>query len=116
MIPEVRRGQAADGGSMGADLTTGWIEYGACRRLALQATWAAGSTPLGTLYIQHSNEVGIEGTPTAVSVAGAELAISGNTGSGFIEITDTGASHWRAFYDRTSGDGELTLTYNMKQP
>lgn len=120
MIPEVKGGTLLQDEQMDGDITTGWVRYGAGRRVCIQASWHDGSTPVGNLIVQHTNEIGKlgldESTARSVDVAGATLAISGDEDAGIIEITDTGAQAFRCFYDRTSGDGQLDITYNIKEP
>lgn len=89
-------------------------------------SWS-GSTPVGTLSLQFSNDFSLyangtvknAGTWTTATfdVAGApvtSIAVSGNTGTAFLDVTRTGAYAMRAVYTRTSGTGTLQCKLTAK--
>lgn len=114
---DVKRGHLVEAGDMSADITSDGVVYGGGRRVSIQAVWSNGSTPVGNLIVQETNQAGLNGETEAtanwVDVAGATLAISGNAGSGIIQITDTASDRFRVFYDRTSGSGDLDIFYKV---
>lgn len=90
--------------------------------VSYEVSWA-GTSPVGTLALQVSNTfsvasaggTGAAGTWTSVplEVNGAEvstIAISGNTGNGFIDITMNAGYAMRLLYTKGSGTGSLTAT------
>lgn len=89
-------------------------------------SWS-GTSPVGTVSVQGSNDYALNpdgtvqnsGTWTALtlSVAGVPsttVAISGNTGSGIIDIVDTALYAIRLIYTFGSGTGSLTVFFNGK--
>lgn len=89
-------------GSMGADITSNYADVGWFAWLAIQIVWSAGSSPLGTVYVQGSND----GT-NFENITGLSFSLSGDSGSHMFEDPDAGYRYVRVFYDRTSGDGTL---------
>ncbi len=82
--------------------------------IAMQFIWSAGSTPIGTIAIQVSLDyaqdsqgvVTNSGTWTALTIS-PSLAISGNSGSLYVDLNQLGAPWVRAVYTKTSGTGTL---------
>lgn len=87
--------------------------------LSYQFTWS-GSTPVGTLAIEVSNTYAINpdgsvktaGTWSALTLnvggtPASSIAISGNTGSGIVDIDAIGFYAVRPKYTKTSGTGTL---------
>lgn len=94
-----------------------------------QYVWSAGSTPIGTVQIQISNDykqnvdgsVRNAGNWTAIYFqlnGGGTLVnsapISGNSGTGFIDVPIVGAYAIRTVYTRSSGSGTMTVTIAAK--
>ena len=90
-------------------------------KAAYAVTWT-GTSPVGTLSIQASNDYSIEpsgivnnaGTWTTLTLqyngsAVTTIPVSGNTGTGLIDIT-TSAYAIRLIYTAASGTGKLTAT------
>lgn len=85
-----------------------------------------GSAPIGTLEVQGSNdcvvnaEGGVSGgtwIPLELSLAGAvvtTIPVTGNTGSGMINVDGLGAYAVRLVYTAGSGSGDLTATVTGK--
>ncbi len=94
--------------------------------VSYEVSWT-GSTPVGTLKLQVSNTytvaaaggTGATGTWTDVpmDVNGAyatSIAVSGNTGNGFIDVTLQAGYAVRLVYTKGSGTGTLTGTISGK--
>lgn len=89
--------------------------------LSYSVSWS-GTSPVGTLSVQVSNDysVGPDGhtvvnagtwTSLVMSVGGSpssSIAVSGNSGTAFIDITQTCAYAARLVYTAGSGTGSLT--------
>ena len=86
-----------------------------------------GTSPVGTLAVQVSNDYSLNaegavsnaGTWATLpfSVAGTivtSLAVTGNTGSIYIDIDTISAYAIRLVYTATSGTGTLSATFNGK--
>lgn len=112
----------SDAASMAADITSDVTILQSLTSCSYQVSWT-GTSPVGELFVQVSNdyELGPGGNVVnsgtwsnmTLSVNGspeASIAISGNSGNGFIDIEKTAAYAIRLFYDRTSGTGSFTAT------
>lgn len=77
---------------------------------AIQAVWSNGSTPVGSMNLQASND-----SVNWSDIPNSTLAVSGNTGN---NIFNTGKGAYynfvRLVYTRTSGDGNLLITLVSK--
>ncbi len=89
-------------------------------------SWA-GTSPVGTIVVEVSNDYSRDAMgntsnagswnalPFDVSgVTVTSMPVSGNTGSGFIDIRLTGAYAVRVRYVRASGTGTMQVTVNAK--
>lgn len=94
--------------SMGADATSSSQNVNETTTIAVQAVWSAGSTPVGELILQTSND-NVTFTDTD------SRNVSGNTGSIMWNIDRPGYGFVRLFYDRTSGSGTLNASVNGKR-
>ena len=80
-------------------------------------SWS-GAAPIGDIAVQVSNTyavndqgIPINNNPTwATVILSAPTSISGNTGTGFIQLSDLSAYAIRLVYTPTSGTGTLTAT------
>ncbi len=94
-----------------------------------QVVWSAGSTPVGTVSVQVSNDYYLnpDGTPGNPNTASWDtvtlnyngglvttVPISGNSGHGFIEIDTLAGYAVRLIYTHASGSGTLNVTYVAK--
>lgn len=103
-------------GSMATSLTSAVTIVQKLSMISYDVTWAAGSSPVGVISVQVSNSysqnedgsVKNAGSWTTLTLSSA-LAISGNTGNGFVDIDATGAYAIRLVYTRTSGSGTLNV-------
>ncbi len=115
-----------DAGDMSGDLVTDptILQSLSCGSYAL--TWT-GSTPVGSVSLQISDDYKLNPNGTVenagtwntapISVGGTTVnsaPVSGNTGTGYIEILGTGGYAIRLIYTSVSGSGSLTVTVNGK--
>lgn len=109
----------ANTGSMAANITSMPTILQSLSRVSYSVSWA-GSSPVGTIQIQCSNDYAIGATGTVVnsgtwntmtvSLNGSPvqtIPVTGNSGSGLIDITATAAYAVRLVYTFTSGTGTL---------
>lgn len=115
--------------SMGASITSAVTVIQKLSMPSYSYSWT-GSTPVGALSIEVSNDyaqnsdgsVKTAGTWTAlyVVIGGGDptpvnsIPITGNTGTGFVDVPITGAFAIRTVYTRTSGTGTLTCILAAK--
>lgn len=113
-------------GSMAADITSSVTVLQSLSRVSYAVSWS-GTTPVGTLAVQVSNDYALNstggvansGTWTSVelTLAGvpvSSIPVTGNTGTGFINVDGIAAYAVRLFYDAASGTGTLNATINGK--
>ncbi len=116
-------------GDMSADITSEPTVIQKISMLSYQYTWA-GSSPLGTVSVQVSNDFSLEADGTVrnagtwdtlvLNVGGSAVttvAVSGNTGSGFVDIDQLGAYAIRTIFTvnaDTPGTGLLQCFLNGK--
>lgn len=105
---------------MAADITSEVTILQSLTKLAYQFSWS-GTTPVGDMYFQLSNDYEKSADGKTVVNAGTwtngemsyngsvvtAIPVSGNTGSGIIEVV-TGAYATRLFYDAGSGTGTMS--------
>jgi hypothetical protein len=97
-------------------------------KFSYEINWT-GSSPIGILELQVSNsfELNPDGSvktigswtsmPLDLDIVSPEVSqipISGNTGTGFIDVTAQSGYAVRLLYTKTSGTGTLTATINGK--
>lgn len=91
-----------------------------CSMVSYALSWS-GTSPVGTISVEVSNDYSQNGQG-AVSNAGtwtpltlsAGTSVSGNTGTGFIDIVQSSAYAIRLKYTKTSGTGTLQATLKAK--
>lgn len=112
--------------SMAADITSTPTILQSLTGVGYAVSWT-GSTPIGTLSVQASNDYSLypngtvnnSGTWTTIylnvnGTPSTTIAVSGNTGNGFIDIDKTMAYAIRLIYTRSSGTGSMTAVVNCK--
>lgn len=113
-------------GSMAGNLTSAVTILQSLSQCSYSLSWT-GTSPVGTCSVQVSNDYA-QNAVGGVANAGAwttitlnqsgtpstTIAISGNTGNGFIDINDTAAYAIRLIYTAGSGTGTLNATFNGK--
>lgn len=90
--------------SMSTDITGTIRDIGEARTIAAQMTWASGTSPVGSLQLQCSNNSNNWVIVSSVSVSGA----SGTVG---INFDLPGYFYARLVYSRTSGTATSTNTF-----
>lgn len=106
--------------SMGASITSEVTILQSLTKLSYGVSWAAGSTPIGTLSIEVSNDYSLlpDGTvnnpgtwnTVTLSVNGvpaSSVAVSGNTGNALLD-GQSSAYAARLVYTRSSGGGTMS--------
>ncbi len=106
-------------GSMAGSLTSLVTIINQISIISYAVSWA-GSTPVGTMSVQVSDDYSQNGDGT-VRNSGTwntlpinTMNVSGNTGNGFIDIYVTGAYAIRLLYTRSSGTGTMNATISGK--
>ena len=125
VIPNAQ-GSPANSGSMAANITSAPTILQSLSACSYALSWS-GSSPVGTVSIQCSNDYALNANGTVqnagtwstmtVNLAGSPttiIPITGNTGSGFIDIDQTAAYAICLIYTYTSGTGTLTAVFNGK--
>jgi len=118
--------QPASTGSMAANIISAPTIIQKLSMVSYSLSWS-GSSPVGTASVQLSNDysqnsdgsVNNPGTwnTMTLQVGGSSVTsipISGNSGNGFIDITDCAAYAIRLIYSATSGTGTLQAIVNGK--
>jgi hypothetical protein len=88
--------------------------------MSYDISWV-GSSPVGVMSIQVSNTYAenVDGTVqnagswTTVALS-SPPSVSGNTGNGFIDVSQLGAYAVRIVYTSTSGTGMMNVVFNAK--
>ena len=113
-------------GSMAGDLTSSVTILQSIVGVSYALSWT-GTSPVGTCSVQVSNDYSVypsgavnnTGTWTTIylnvnGTPATTIAITGNTGSGFIDIDQTMAYAIKLIYTRTSGTGTLSAVISGK--
>jgi hypothetical protein len=103
-------------GSMGASIVSAVTIIQKLSMLSYSLSWT-GTSPVGVISVEVSNDYSQNGDGT-VNNAGTwntlplsdPCAVSGNTGTGFIDIDAQAGYALRLRYTRTSGTGTLSAT------
>lgn len=124
--PEVKPYAVIANGDMSGSLTSSPTIVQKISMLSYAYSWT-GTAPVGAISVQVSNDYSIDaqgntanaGTWNTITFQSggssvSSVAISGNTGNGFIDLAQTGAYAIRTVYTRTSGTGTLQCTINGK--
>ena len=124
VIPSAQ-GTPANGASMAADIISAPTILNSLSMYSYSVSWT-GTTPVGTLEIQASNDCvilaagGVAGgtwNTKPVGLNGATVSsipITGNSGNGMIDVGRDGVLAVRLVYRATSGTGTLSATINGK--
>jgi hypothetical protein len=76
---------------------------------SIQAIWTAGSTPVGVLKLQGSND-----NSNWSDISGATSNVSGNTGNSVFNASGVYYNYVRLVYTNTSGTGTLDASLVTK--
>jgi len=107
-------------GDMSADITSLPSIITNLSLMSYDISWA-GSSPVGVMSIQVSNtysenpdgSVNNPGKWTTVTLSSTP-SVSGNTGNGFIDLSQLGAYAVRLVFTFTSGTGLMNAVFNAK--
>ena len=113
-------------GSMAASIISAPTLLQSISQVCYSVNWT-GTSPVGTISVQASNDYSLNPNGTVENpgtwstmvlqyngTAVTTIPISGNTGNGLIDITDTAAYAIRLVYTFTSGTGTMTATVSGK--
>ncbi len=103
--------KAIDAGDMSGDITGKESNTASLDFAGFFVSWV-GTSPIGVLKFEAQELDGGVWTPVDF---GATIAISGDTGSHQVVFNSMPFAKLRAFYDRTSGTGTLTVNALMKE-
>ncbi len=98
-----------DAADMSTSLDGDIINIQQANGYAIQIVWANGSSPVGEVDVQASND-GV----TFVSILPSVFAISGNSGASLLNVEDAKYGFIKVVYTRTSGSGDLTVHVNAQ--
>ena len=90
-------------GDMSSDVTGGAVKVTNCTEVAIIATVSSGSSPVGSLIVQVSNDNSTWVASSATSAVSAD-------GSTLLSLSGVAAKYIRLFYDVTSGSGTLNAS------
>lgn len=107
-------------GSMSGNITSAVTIIQKLSMISYEIQWT-GTSPVGEIVVEVSNDYS-QNSDGSVKNAGswtelplsAAASVSGNSGSGFIDITAHSAYAMRIRYVRDSGDGILNATISAK--
>lgn len=113
-------GNSGVSGSMATSITSLVTVLSNMSMMSYEYTWV-GTTPVGTISVQVSNDYAqnVDGTVKtpgnwATLPLSSSTAVSGDTGTGFVDIDQLGAYAIRTVYTASSGTGSLTATFKGK--
>lgn len=117
--PELKPFLVITDGDMSGNITSDPTIIQKISMLSYSYSWS-GSTPVGTVSVQVSNDYSLDAqgntanagtwntlTLNVGGVPSTTVAVSGNTGNGFIDIDQLGAYAIRTIYTAGSGTGTL---------
>lgn len=107
-------------GSMAGNLTSLVSIIQNLSLMSYSVTWS-GATPIGAVTVQVSNDYTQNGDGTVANAGtwntlplSATGTVSGNTGTGFIDITENAGYALRLVYTAASGTGVLNAIFTSK--
>lgn len=122
----IRPATVVSAGDMSGNITSQATVLQSITGVGYAVSWA-GTAPVGSLAVQVSNDYSLNsegavnnaGTWTTITLnvggtPASSIAISGNTGNGFIDIDSTMAYAIRVVYTAGSGVGALTVIVTGK--
>lgn len=116
--------QVISAGSMtGTSVINGTaVDIGLLQHVSFQSLWTAGSTPVGVLKLQGSDDLVKDcstvtnWTDVPAAAYSGTTAVSGNAGASLLTASNLGVKCLRLVYTNTSGTGTLNATYFGKGP
>jgi hypothetical protein len=113
-------GNSGVSGSLASSITSAVTVLSNLSTMSYSYSWT-GTSPVGTIAVQVSNDYSqnadgsVNNTGTWNSLPLSSIpAISGNTGTGLIDIDITGAYAIRTTYTAASGTGTLSCVFKGK--
>ena len=105
---------------MSGNLTSAVTILQSLTLVSYSLSWT-GTSPVGTVLVQVSNDYSLNangtvnnaGTWTTLTLS-TSASVSGNTGTGFINLGTVAAYAIRLLYTATSGTGNLNVVINAK--
>ncbi len=89
---------------------------------SVQFIWYSGSTPVGAINLQGSNQISTSGgtgvaswTDLSTAIYVGSTSLTGNSGSYLYNVPNAGFRWLRAVYTRTSGSGRLDINFSGKK-
>ncbi len=114
----IRKAKVIDAVSMAASIISSPSSIQFLDNVCYQAVWSAGATPVGVLSVQvsvdYEPEKNISGNWDTV-ILPITPAVSGNSGTYTIDLTQLAAPWCRLVYTRTSGTGTLNAFMSAKE-
>ncbi len=120
------QGSPANSSSMAANITSAPTILQSLTKFSYAVEWT-GTSPVGTLAVQVSNDYALSGAGTVVNAgtwnvmtltyngsAVTSVPVSGNTGNGFIDVVNSAAYAVRLVYTAGSGTGTIAAQFNGK--
>lgn len=126
--PLISQNSVITNGSMATTQTSAVTPLKGISILSYAYVWS-GTSPVGTVTVQVSNDYAVSANGLAVTNAGTwntipfvnaagatvtSFAISGNTGNGFVDVVLTGAYAVRTVYTAGSGVGTIQVIANAR--
>ncbi len=108
-------------GAMSGNVTSVVTDCRYMDNISYQVRWSAGSTPLGEMIVEITNQDYPQLTNLGQAVTwtpldfGATISIAGNSGDHLLNINQYPGAWMRIRYARTSGSGTLNVNMMSKQ-
>lgn len=126
--PELKPYSVITSASLSASITGSATIIQKLSIISYQFVWSNGSSPIGTVGVQVSNNYSLDATGTvanagdwtayyflvAAGTYATTIAVSGASGSAIIELPSIGFYSVRPIYTRSSGTGTMDVTINGK--
>ena len=107
----MREATLLNAGDASGDLHSGWFDLGDLQTFSVQAVFSGGGGDLaGTLTLEATNDT----AATPSTVTGSSQAVTTSTNHTW-NVNGAGYRYVRAFWDFTSGTGNLTVTFVAKE-
>jgi len=113
-------GNSGVSGNMASNITSLVTVISNQSMMSYEYTWS-GTSPIGVVSVQVSNDYSQNADGTVNNPGNwstlplsATPAVTGNTGTGFIDIDSLAGYAIRTIYTATSGTGTMTATYKGK--
>lgn len=112
--------QILNGQAMSVSFTSEATIISNLSMVSYDLSWASGSTPVGVASVQVSNTYSINSDGSVRNAGtwrdfpGATAAVSGNSGTGYFNVSHMGCYAVRLAYTATSGTALMSATINGK--